>query len=285
MGYTLVYGVLRLINFAHSEIFSLGIFATAFAIDGLGVTDSRTGLPLAGTLLLLLLAGMAVSGAAALLMERVAYRPLRRRNAPRLTALITAIGISLLIQEFLALRYGRSQIGTARVLEKRELLNLGGANIRTDKVLVFVAAVVLMIGLDQFVNRSRLGRGIRATAQDPETASLMGVNIDRVVMLTFVLGGILAGAAGTLFTIFFESARFNIGFLPGIKAFTAAVLGGIGNVRGALVGGLLLGLLENYGSTVLGGEWKDVFAFAVLVAVLLFRPSGLLGETLGRTRA
>jgi len=210
---------------------------------------------------------------------------LRRRNAPRLTALITAIGISLLIQEFLALRYGRSQIGTARVLEKRELLNLGGANIRTDKVLVFVAAVVLMIGLDQFVNRSRLGRGIRATAQDPETASLMGVNIDRVVMLTFVLGGILAGAAGTLFTIFFESARFNIGFLPGIKAFTAAVLGGIGNVRGALVGGLLLGLLENYGSTVLGGEWKDVFAFAVLVAVLLFRPSGLLGETLGRTRA
>ena len=135
------------------------------------------------------------------------------------------------------------------------------------------------------MHRSRLGRGIRATAQDAETAQLMGVNIDRVVALTFLLGGILAGAAGFLFAIFFETARFNIGFLPGIKAFTAAVLGGIGNIRGALVGGLLLGLLENYGATVFGGEWKDVFAFLVLVLVLMFRPSGLLGESLGRARA
>jgi branched-chain amino acid transport system permease protein len=150
---------------------------------------------------------------------------------------------------------------------------------------VFVAALVLMVILDRFVARSRLGRGIRATAQDPQTAALMGVNIDRVVMLTFLLGGMLAGAAGALFGIFYENARYNIGFLPGIKAFTAAVLGGIGNIRGALLGGLMLGLLESYGSTVLGGEWKDVFAFTVLVLVLMFRPTGLLGESLSKARA
>ena len=285
LGYTLVYGVLRLINFAHSEIFGLGVFATTFVIQGLGVDGARSGLPLVGTLLILLGVAMFTSGLAAFLMERIAYRRLRRRNAPRLTALITAIGISLMIQEFLALRYGRARIGSERVLEKSTLFNFQDAQIRTDKVLVFASAMVLMIVLDQFVNRSRLGRGIRATAQDPETAQLMGVNIDRVVALTFLLGGILAGAAGFLFVIFFEAARFNIGFLPGIKAFTAAVLGGIGNIRGALVGGLLLGLLESYGSFVFGGEWKDVFAFVVLVLVLMFRPSGLLGESLGRTRA
>jgi branched-chain amino acid transport system permease protein len=142
-----------------------------------------------------------------------------------------------------------------------------------------------MFGLDLFVRRSRLGRGIRAVAQDEETAQLMGVDIDRVVALTFLLGGLLAGAAGFFNLLVFETARFNIGFLPGIKAFTAAVLGGIGNIRGALLGGLLLGLLENYGAAFFGGEWRDVFAFVVLVLVLLVRPNGLLGETLGRSRA
>ncbi len=285
LGYTLVYGVLRLINFAHSEIFGLGIFATTFAIQGLGVDAPRSGLSLVGTLLVLLAVAMFTSGLAALLMERIAYRRLRRRNAPRLTALITAIGISLMLQELLALRYGRARIGSERVLNKSTLFTFQDAQIRADKVLVFVSALLLMLVLEQFVNRSRLGRGIRATAQDAETAQLMGVNIDRVVALTFLLGGILAGAAGFLFVIFFEAARFNIGFLPGLKAFTAAVLGGIGNIRGALVGGLLLGLLEAYGAVAFGGEWKDVFAFVVLVLVLLFRPSGLLGETLGRSKA
>jgi branched-chain amino acid transport system permease protein len=277
--------VLRLINFAHSEIFAIGVFATTFAIDGMGITSTKAGLGLVVTLVALLLIAMGASGLAALTMERVAYRPLRRRNAPRLTALITAIGISLVVQEFLGLRYGRSQITPTRVLEKSTIFEFAGAQVRTDKVLVFVAAIVLMVGLDQFVRRTRLGKGIRATAQDAETAQLMGVDIDRVVALTFLLGGLLAGASGFLFTIYFEAARFNIGFLPGVKAFTAAVLGGIGNVRGALLGGLVLGLLENYGATVLGGEWKDVFAFVVLVLVLLVRPNGLLGETLGRSRA
>jgi ABC-type branched-subunit amino acid transport system permease subunit len=193
LGYTLVYGVLRLINFAHSEIFALGIFASTFAIDGMGLTGTRTGVSLLLTLAVLLVASMAVSGTAALVMERVAYRPLRRRNAPRLTALITAIGISLVVQEFLALRYGRARLNPQRVFEKESLFGLFGEEVRNDKVLVFVAAIILMVGLDQFVRRSRLGRGIRATAQDAETAQLMGVNIDRVVMLTFLLGGLLAG--------------------------------------------------------------------------------------------
>src|SRR5439155_15679726 len=168
----------------------------------------------------------------------------------------------LFLQEVFALRYGRNQLGFPRVLEKRSLFTFFGADIRTDKVLIIVASLLLMFGLDRFVALSRLGRGIRATSQDPETASLMGVDIDRVVLLTFLLGGMLAGAAGSLYGIFFETARYNIGFLPGIKAFTAAVLGGIGNIRGALVGGIALGLLENWGATVLGGQWKDVFAFS-----------------------
>ncbi|MDQ2650838.1 MAG: branched-chain amino acid ABC transporter permease [Actinomycetota bacterium] len=285
LGYTLVYGVLRLINFAHSEIFALGIFASVFMIDAMGLDAPQTGFALVGTLLLLLVVSMAASGTAALVMERLAYRPLRRRNAPRLTALITAIGISLVVQEFLALRYGRAKLNSQRLFERREVFSLFGEPVSNHQLLVFVAAIVLMVALDQFVRRSRLGRGIRATAQDAETAQLMGINIDRVVMLTFLLGGLLAGAAGLFNVIIFESARFNIGFIPGIKAFTAAVLGGIGNVRGALLGGMVLGILEKYGASLFGGEWTDVFAFVVLVLVLLVRPSGLLGETLGRARA
>jgi branched-chain amino acid transport system permease protein len=288
LGYTLVYGVLRLINFAHSEIFMIGVFASLFTMHAMGIGPSdptKTGIALVVVLVVSVGAAMLASGAAAVIMERVAYRPLRRRHAPRLSALITAIAISLFLQELFAVRYGRNQLGFPRVLAKRPLWQFWEANIRTDKVLVFAAAIVLMIALDRFVATSRLGRGIRATAQDAETAALMGVNIDRVILLTFLLGGLLAGAAGALYGVFFEYAKYNIGFLPGIKAFTAAVLGGIGNIRGALLGGLMLGILENWGSAVLGGQWKDVFAFTVLVLVLMFRPTGLLGESLGKARA
>jgi len=288
LGYTLVYGVLRLINFAHSEIFMIGIFASLFTLHGLGMDPAdppKTGAVLVAMLLAMTLVAMVASGGAAVAIERVAYRPLRRRGAPRLAALITAIGISLFLQELFAARYGRNLLGFPRVMNKSHLASVAGADLRSDKLLVIVGALLLMVALDRFVALSRLGRGIRATAQDPETAALMGVDIDRVVMLTFLLGGMLAGAAGSLYGIFFESARYNIGFLPGIKAFTAAVLGGIGNIRGALVGGIALGLLENWGATVLGGQWKDVFAFSVLVLVLMFRPTGLLGESLGRARA
>ncbi|MGQ0743408.1 MAG: branched-chain amino acid ABC transporter permease [Acidimicrobiales bacterium] len=288
LGYTLVYGVLRLINFAHSEIFMVGVFASLFGLHALGVDAAdppRMGLALVGTLAGAALFAMAVAGVTAVTMERIAYRPLRRRGAPRLAFLITAIGVSLAVQEIFALRYGRNQLGFPRVMAKEDVFSIFGAGVRSDKLLVFVSAIVLMVALDQLIRRSRLGRGIRASAQDPQTARLMGVDVDKVVTATFLIGGLLAGGAGVLFGLFFESARYNIGFLPGIKAFTAAVLGGIGNVRGALLGGLLLGLLENLGATVLGGEWKDVFAFVVLVAVLMVRPTGLLGESLGRARA
>ncbi|MEO7803311.1 MAG: branched-chain amino acid ABC transporter permease [Actinomycetota bacterium] len=288
LGYTLVYGVLRLINFAHSEIFMIGVFASLFSMHAMGIElgdPAKTGLFLAGTIILVLVVSMIISGTAAVALERIAYRPLRRRGAPRLASLITAIGASLVLQELFALRYTRDYLPLPRVLEKKVLFVFGGADIRADKVLVVTSALVLMVILDRFVAKSRAGRGIRAVAQNPETAALMGVNIDKIVSLTFLIGGLLAGAGGTLFGLFFEQARYNIGFLPGIKAFTAAVLGGIGNIRGALLGGFTLGLLENYGSAVFGGQWKDVFAFAVLVLVLMFRPTGILGEQLGRTRA
>jgi branched-chain amino acid transport system permease protein len=284
LGYTLVYGVLQLINFAHSEVFMVGTFASLFTLHGLGVTGPQTGLVLVGVLLLCGLASMAASATTAFLLERVAYRPLRRRTTSRLAALISAIGASFFIQEVFALRYGRDILPFPRVMNKTVLFHIGSGEVRTDKVLVVAAAIVMMILLDRFVGTSRLGRGIRATAQDPEMAVLMGVNIDRVVVMTFILGGLMAGVAALLFGTFFEVTQYNIGFLLGIKAFTAAVLGGIGNLRGALVGGFALGLVEAYGASIFGAQWKDVIAFVVLVLVLLVRPTGLLGEQLARSR-
>jgi branched-chain amino acid transport system permease protein len=289
LGYTLVYGVLRLINFAHSEIFMLGTFGALFATKWLGIDPGgdtvKTGLTLIAVMLVCLVVAMVFSGASAIALERVAYRPLRKRGATRLAALISAIGASLALQEFMAQRRGRNFEAFPRLTEHDTLFTFFGTDIRTDQVIVIVSALVMMVALDQFVNRTRLGRGIRAVAQDSETATLMGVNIDRVVMLTFLLGGIMAGAAGLLFVYFFEVTKYNIGFIIGIKAFTAAVLGGIGNLRGALLGGLTLGLIENYGSALWGAEWKDPIAFIVLVLVLMVRPTGLLGESLGKARA
>ncbi len=288
LGYTLVYGVLRLINFAHTEIFMLGTLGALYAASLLGyhagaATPAITGLVVflvVGTLI-----ASALAGGGAVLLERLAYRRLRHRGSSRLAALISAIGASFAMQEMFALRYGRDALQVPRVLAKDRLFSLFDANIRTDKVLVFVAGIVMMLALEQFVNRTRLGRGIRAVAQDPETATLMGVDIDRVVVLTFLLGGIMAGVAGVLFEVYQETTAFNIGFLYGIKAFTAAVLGGIGNLRGALVGGLVLGVVENYGAAIFGNQWRDVVAFVLLVVVLMFRPTGLLGESLAQGRA
>jgi branched-chain amino acid transport system permease protein len=289
LGYTLVYGVLRLINFAHSEVFMIGTFGALFATKLFGVDvggDSiKTGLPLVLVLGGCMLIAMAASGGAAVVLELVAYRPLRRKGATRLAALISAIGASLFLQEAFARWRGRDLEPFPRILKKQQLFGLFDANVRSDKVLVFVAAVVMMLLLERMVSTTRLGRGIRAVAQDPETATLMGVNIDRVVSATFLLGGVMAGAAGLLFMVFFENTAYNIGFVLGVKAFTAAVLGGIGNLRGALLGGLVLGLIENYGAAIWGSEWKDVIAFSVLVIVLMFRPTGLLGESLARARA
>jgi branched-chain amino acid transport system permease protein len=285
LGYTLVYGVLRLINFAHSEIFMIGTFASLFTLHALGINGAQTGFALVGVIAVCALAAMAASGVSAVILERVAYRPLRKRGASRLAALISAIGASFFLQEVFALRYGRDQLSVPRIMHKTVLLNIGSGEVRADKVLVVGAAIVMAVALDFFVNRSRLGRGIRATAQDPDTAVLMGVNIDRVVMVTFLVGGLMAGVAAMLYDTFFEITQYNVGFLLGIKAFTAAVLGGIGNIRGALLGGVVLGLIESYGASILGAQWKDVIAFVVLIVVLMFRPTGLLGEKLLRARA
>ncbi len=285
LGYTLVYGVLRLINFAHSEIFMIGTFAALFTFQGFGFSSPQTGFALAAILVCAALAAMAASGGAAVLLEFVAYRPLRKRGSSRLAALISAIGASLFLQEVFALWRGRDVVPVPRVLAKDHLLRVGGGDIRADKVLVVVAALLMMVALDRFVNGTKLGRGIRATAQDPEAATLMGVNIDRVVMVTFAVGGAMAGLGGLLWDVYYEQTVYIVGFVLGIKAFTAAVLGGIGNLRGALLGGLTIGLVENYGASVWGSQWKDVISFTILVLILLFRPNGILGESLGRARA
>ncbi len=302
LGYTMVYGVLQLINFAHSEVFMYGTFAalwTTMALAGKG--EVGTGKAIA-VLVAALFAAMAVSAAIAMLLERFAYRPLIKRNAPRLIALISAIGASFVLAELMGLRdrvaawFGleddlRRYVDGARInrsmpaiFEPQGLFSVGGYRVTTIDVLVIGSAIAMMFALDQFVRRSRLGRGIRATAQDPETAALMGVNATRAVQLTFFLGGIMAGAAAMLYMLKIETTRFDVGFLLGVKAFTAAVLGGIGNLRGALLGGLVLGVAENWGSALFGTEWRDVVAFVLLVVVLLFRPTGILGESLGKAR-
>ena len=228
---------------------------------------------------------MICSGGTAVLLERVAYRPLRKRGATRLAALISAIGASLAIGEAVAWWRGRNFDQFPRLLERKRLFRLFDADVRVDQLIVIISAIVMMVVLDQFVNRTRLGRGIRAVAQDQETAQLMGVNVDVIIMVTFLLGGIMAGGAGLLYVLFYENTKYNIGFLLGVKSFTSAVLGGIGNLRGALLGGLLLGLIENYGAALTASKWKDPIAFSVLLIVLMVRPTGLLGEKLSRARA
>jgi branched-chain amino acid transport system permease protein len=289
LGYTLVYGVLRLINFAHSEVFMVGTFGALFATKALGIEQGdprKTGFALVGVLVFCLLVAMAFSAGTALILERVAYRPLRKRGATRLAALISAIGASFAISEAFALWRGRNAEGFPRLFQKtKSMFTFFDAEVQADHVVIIGGALVMMVALDQFVQRTRLGRGIRAVAQNADTAALMGVNIDRVIMLTFLLGGIMAGGAALLDQLYIESTRYNIGFLLGVKAFTAAVLGGIGNLRGALLGGFLLGLVESYGAIQFGTEWKDIVAFVILVVVLMFRPTGLLGESLARARA
>ena len=303
LGYTLVYGVLRLINFAHSEVWMWGSFAAVWILTAVG---GGSGGGLAATIGLLLLAGaaaMIVSGGVALAVERVAYRRLRRLNAPPLIALISAIGASFVLGELMGLRdqiagwfglrdnldaYVRGARDNTRFpnpVESTELFRIGGYGVTNIDLIIIASALVMMVVLDQFISRSRLGRGIRAVAQDSEAAALMGINKDRVVQITFLLGGIMAGGAALLYLMKFGVTRWNAGFILGVKAFTAAVLGGIGNVRGALIGGFVLGLAENYGSALIGTQWKDVVAFLLLVVILLFRPTGLLGESLGRARA
>ena len=293
LGYTMVYGVMKLINFAHSEVFMVGTWAVLGTYTVLGATAGSGILAVIGVTLVALVVAMLASAGTALAVERIAYRPLRKKGAPPLIFLITGIGCSLVLVETFGqvLRvvfgrpFGRVTVNIPSVLETKVLFSIGDLAITNTRLLIIIGAVVMMLALDTFVNKSRLGRGVRAVAQDPDTASLMGVNQDRVIMLVFVLGGAMAGVASLLYTIQYDITKFDIGFIIGIKAFTAAVLGGIGNLRGALVGGLLLGVVEVYAATVWDSSWTDVTAFIVLVLVLMFRPTGLLGESLGKARA
>ncbi|MGV9411439.1 branched-chain amino acid ABC transporter permease [Nocardia sp. NPDC003693] len=299
VGYTLVYGVLRLINFAHSEIFMVGLFAQYVGLMLLGFDPSGNAYSkgILITILCLLAAmlfGMLVAGGTAVGLERIAYRPLRKRGAKPLIFLITAIGMSFVLQEFVHYVLPKIWPGLGGTNAQQPIMlvrptdqfTIFGAPVTNITLVIILAAVGLAIGTELLINRTKFGRGIRAVAQDPDTATLMGVSRERIIMLTFLVGGLLAGAAALLYSLKIPNGIiYSGGFILGIKAFSAAVLGGIGNLRGALLGGLLLGLVENYGQILFGTQWRDVVAFVVLVVVLMFRPTGILGESLGRARA
>lgn len=296
LGYTMVYGVLEFINFAHSEIFVLGAFVGVEVLFWLQDTGQLAVLHPVFVLSLVIAAGMLISGLAAMALERVAYRPLQ--GSPRLVALISAIGASFFLQD--ALRLFESlwrntfylNYPTLDVLD--QVLPVATTLVVPVKSLMVIAISLLsMAGLFYFVNRTRIGTAIRAVAQDPETASLMGIPVNRVIALTFFVGGAMGGLAGVLFGLHYSLVNPYSGFVPGLKAFTAAVLGGIGNIPGAMLGGMVLGLLEAFAASYLsiltdgafGAEYKDVFAFLVLITILIFRPRGLLGETVREGRA
>jgi branched-chain amino acid transport system permease protein len=296
LGYTMVYGVLEFINFAHSEIFVLGAFVGVEVMLLLDSAGFLATLHPAAVLLLVIAAGMIISGFAAMALERVAYRPLL--GGPRLVALISAIGASFFVQD--ALRLFESLWRNTFYLSYPSLplldhiVSLTAALVIPVKsMLVIATALLTLAALYFFVNRTRMGMAIRAVAQDPDTASLMGVPVRRVIALTFFVGGALGGLAGVLFGIHYSLVNPYSGFVPGLKAFTAAVLGGIGNIPGAMLGGMLLGLLEAFAASYLslmsdgrfGAEYKDVFAFLVLILILIFRPRGLLGETVRESKA
>lgn len=303
LGYTFVYGVLRLINFAHSEVFMFGSFAAVWVVMVLGGKAAGSTGQVIFWVAMMFVAAMLMSGLIAVLIEQVAYRPLRKRNAPPLIALISAIGASFVLSEAMGLRekiagwFGlddtlrdyvsnsRNNVPLPPIIKPQGVFKLLGYEVTNVDIFVIVGAVAMMFLLDQFVSRSRLGRGIRAVAMDPEAAALMGVNRDRVIRVTFLVGGVMAGAAAVFYLLKIGATGYAVGFILGVKAFTAAVLGGIGNLRGALLGGFVLGLAENYGSAFFGTQWKDVVAFVLLVVILLFRPTGLLGESLGKARA
>jgi len=277
LGYTMVYGIIQLINFAHGEIFMVGAFG--------GLTVYRYWLPEAWAdkvwvaLPAVLVGAIAVSVGTAVLMERLAYRPLR--NAPRLAPLITAIGVSIFLQEAVRLFYpdGKRQQSFPQLISSGTF-EVAGVTVAWVSVFVVVVALALMVALQVFVKTTRTGKAMRATSQDPESAKLMGIDVDRVIVITFVLGAALAAVAGVMQGMRFAQIDFRIGFLVGLKAFTAAVLGGIGNLKGAVLGGFLLGIVEALATQYVpqGSSWKDVWAFVVLIAVLVIRPGGLLGE-------
>jgi branched-chain amino acid transport system permease protein len=295
LGYTMVYGVLEFINFAHSEIFILGAFVGVEVLLGMKGAGLLEVWPWVIVLLLALVAGMAASGLAAVAVERVAYRPLR--HAPRLIPLISAIGVSFFLQDLIRLVESIWRNAFNLVYPTIDALNhrfelTATIDVSVKSLVVIVAALLMLWALYVLVNRTKIGTAIRAVAEDQAAASLMGINVNRMISLTFLIGGAMGGAAGVLFGVQYSLINPYTGFIPGLKAFTAAVLGGIGNIPGAMMGGLVLGLLEAFAASYLslltggafGAEYKDIFAFSILILILIFRPKGLLGEVV-RERA
>jgi len=280
LGYTMVYGILELINFAHGEVTMMGAMVSLAVISAL--LGSAVALPLVLILILGLLAAMLVCMALGFVIERVAYRPLRK--APRLAPLITAIGVSIVLQSVAMMAWGKQYIPFPIALPNTRH-EIGGAAITDIQIIIITVSCTLMLALLLLVNKTKFGRAMRATAQAPEVAGLMGVNVNTVISLTFVLGSALAAVAGVLISAYYVT-HYYMGFMLGLKAFSAAVLGGIGNITGAVLGGLLLGVIESLGAGYLeqlthglmGSHYQDVLAFFVLILVLIFRPSGLLGE-------
>ena len=288
LGYTMVYGVLRLINFANSEVFMVGTFSVLYLqvyILGVPIGDPALhGVKLIAYLAISLIGSMVVCALLAIVVELVAYRRLRARGANRLASLISAIGVSIALLEGFSMITGARGKIAPRLLDKWSLGEVAGANFRIDQVMAIVMPIVIFFLLDQFVTKSRLGKSIRAVSMSEENSKLMGIDINRVITLTFCIGGITTGAAAFLYTTVYENTVFNVGFNMGIAAFTAAVLGGIGNLRGAFYGGLALGMLEQFASAILGSQWKSITVFVVLVVILLFKPNGLFGEAVQQTR-
>jgi branched-chain amino acid transport system permease protein len=283
LGYTLVYGVLFMINFAHGEVFMAGAFTAYFAattLSDVGMLDAN---PVVALTIVFLVA-MCTSMLVAVLLERIAYR--RLRNAPRLVPLITAIGASLFLQNAFRGLYGSGVRSYPNVVALDGTYDILGIPLAATEIMVIGSAIILMVGLWWLVNRTRTGRAMRAVSEDKETAALMGIDVDRTIVRTFAIGGLLAGAAGVLYALIFSQVFFTMGFIPGIKAFTAAVMGGIGNIIGAMLGGLFLGVLEQVGPNLFltgfgvpgANQLRDGIAFAMLVIVLIIRPSGLLGR-------
>jgi branched-chain amino acid transport system permease protein len=277
LGYTMVYGVLEMINFAHGDVYMVGSFLGLFVLALMGPSFTLVGGGVAVLLAAALLGAMAGCALLGIGIERIAYRPVR--GTSRLGPLIAALGVSLFLQNAAMLIVGTRPQAFPGLVEK-QLYHVAGAVFTNLQIMILAASLGLMLVLDQFVRRTRWGRAMRAVAQDAEAAGFMGVEVNTVVMLTFLIGSVLAAGAGIMVGLYYGIVDFFMGYIAGIKAFTAAVLGGIGNLRGAMLGGLLLGLAESFGAGFIGAQWRDVIAFAVLITVLVFRPGGLLGEQL-----
>ncbi len=278
LGFTLVYGILELINFAHFNVFMVGSFIGMWTLQFLGINGQAvvmTGLPLIGVMLAALVVTMLSSGALGVLIERLSLRPLRNVRGP--AAMITTIGVSYVLFNIILLTVGADSKNYPNPLPPVQFA-IGDAVLRLREILIWIIAVLLMVGLHVFVQRSKMGKAMRATAQDPEAARMMGVEVDRIIIIAFFLGSALAGAGGLIFGLYYNFTSFIIGFTAGLRAFTAAVLGGIGNVPGAMLGGVIIGLIEAMGGQFIATAWTDVIIFSILVLVLVFRPAGLLGR-------